>query len=181
MNACARFVDLLHARLDGEIGRADALEVEGHLASCASCRELADSFESAREALRGMAFEPMPEEDFQAVLDRTVRASAAVEPPKVVPFRPRRARVLAGLGLAAAVVAAALIVPVLVSRSSKPSPAEVAQAREDALRALAIAGRALRRAETAGNAVVTGEVSPALRRVPLRWDRLAEDPRRSRS
>jgi anti-sigma factor RsiW len=176
MSGCSRFVEMLHARLDGELAAEQARELEAHLDACEACREMAASLESAGEALRGLAFEPMPEADFQAVLDRTVRSS-------VVPFRPRRARVFAGLGLAAAVIAAALIVPVLVSRStsSTPSAQEIAQAREDALRALAIAGRALRRAETAGNAVVTREVSPALRHVPLRWDRLAEESRRTRS
>ena len=176
MSACARFEDLLHARRDGELGDAESRELEGHLASCDRCREIASSLESAREALRGIAFEPMPEADFQAVLDRTVRSEG-----KVVPLRPRRPRLYAGLGLAAAVIAAAVIVPLVVSRNQGPSPREIAHAREDALRALAIAGRALKRAETAGNAVVTGEVSPALRRVPLRWDRLADDSRRHRS
>lgn len=176
MSGCARFVEMLHARLDGELTDADARALEAHLDSCDGCREMASSLESAGEALRGLAFEPMPEADFQAVLDRTVRAS-------VVPFRPKRARLLAGLGLAAAVLAAAVIVPLLVSDSttSRPSPQEIARAREDAMRALAIAGRALKRAETAGNAVVSGEVSPALRHVPLRWGRLAEESRRNRS
>lgn len=180
MSACARFLEKLHARLDGEPEAAQDRELELHLESCERCRETAASLRSAHDALRGLAYEPMPEEDFQAVLDRTVRSASSRE---VVPFRPRRARLFAGLGLAAAAIAAAVIVPVLVSRSttSTPSPQEIARAREDAIRALAIAGRALKRAETAGNAVVTGEVSPALRRVPLRWDRLAEESRRTRS
>lgn len=176
MNGCTRFVDLLHARLDGELAEGDARELIAHLETCTACRELASGFDATRESLRGLAFEPMPEADFQAVLDRTVRSES-----RVVPFRSRRARVFAGVGLAsaAAALAAALIVPMY--RSSHPSDAEVAKARQDALRALAIAGRALKRAETAGNAVVIDEVSPALRRVPLRWDRLAEEPRRNRS
>ena len=179
MSACAKFTGLLHARLDGEIGTPELRELDAHLASCAACRELADSFDAAREALRGMPLEPMPEEDFRAVLDRTIRAAASV-----APFRSRllrRGPVFAGIGLAAAVVGAAILVPLFLARHSGPSPEEIAHAREDARRALAIAGRALKRAETAGNAVVTDEVSPALRRVPLRWDRLAAESRRNRS
>lgn len=163
MNGCTRFVDLLHARLDGELAEGDARELIAHLETCTACRELASGFDATRESLRGLGH-------------RTVRSES-----RVVPFRSRRARVFAGVGLAsaAAALAAALIVPMY--RSSHPSDAEVAKARQDALRALAIAGRALKRAETAGNAVVIDEVSPALRRVPLRWDRLAEEPRRNRS
>jgi len=55
----------LMAYLDGELGAAQALEIAGHLADCASCRTLASEFESLGGRLREWSVEPAPDELFQ--------------------------------------------------------------------------------------------------------------------
>jgi Domain of unknown function (DUF4349)/Putative zinc-finger len=58
----------LMAYLDGELAAAQALEIAGHLADCASCRALASEFESLGGRLREWSVEPAPDELFQKLV-----------------------------------------------------------------------------------------------------------------
>ena len=57
-SACGRRFgeELLSGYVDGALAQGDRQRVELHLASCASCRELAGQLGALREAARGTAF-----------------------------------------------------------------------------------------------------------------------------
>ncbi len=175
MSICDRYRDLIHSKIDGDLDAEGERELRVHLAVCPSCREEATSLESVAAGLRSLAPAPMPDDLFDAALARTSRGSRG----RVLPFVRKRA---AWIGLAAAAaITAAILVPSYFRAPSGPSPAEVARAREEAQLALSIAAKALRRAETAGDRVLTDEVSPALQRIPIRWKNVAESGRRERT
>jgi len=84
------------------------------------------------------------------------------------------------LALAAAVLAATLLVPFTLwyLSPSEPTTAEVDEAAREARMVLAVAAKAVRSAETtARDRVIEGEVSPAIRHVPVRWNQVAPSRR----
>lgn len=174
MSACDRYREWNHARLDGDLDAEGARALDAHLEVCASCRDEAASFDGVAAGLRRLRPEPMPDAVLETVLERTARANRA----RVVPFPSRRA---AWIGLAAAALVAAILVPSWLGRPDRPSADEVARARRDAQFALAIVAKTIRRAETAGDRVLTDEVSPALRRIPIRWQQVDATTRRDRT
>lgn len=108
--ACDRYYELLSARVDRELTRDEAEEVELHLAGCAQCRIVWEQMEEAREAFAHLEEVPAPEGFAQGVMDR-IRAE---EPKKVIPlFRRPRFKALAGL-------AACLVLAVGLYGASRP-------------------------------------------------------------
>lgn len=89
---CGGYLDLLSARLDGELTEAQERELEAHLAACPECRAAGAQLAALRPAFDELEDVPAPEGLAQSVMDR-VRAGEA---PKVIsPFR--RFRALTGL------------------------------------------------------------------------------------
>ena len=108
--ACDRYYELLSARVDRELTRDEAEEVELHLAGCAQCRIVWEQMEEAREAFAHLEEVPAPEGFAQGVMDR-IRAE---EKPKVIPlFKRPQVRALAGL-------AACLVLAVGLYGASRP-------------------------------------------------------------
>lgn len=100
--ACDRYYELLSARVDRELTRDEAEEVELHLVGCAQCRIVWEQMEEAREAFAHLEEVPAPEGFAQGVLDR-IRAE---EKPKVIPlFKRPQVRALAGLAACLVLVA----------------------------------------------------------------------------
>ena len=99
---CDRYYELLSARVDRELTRDEAEEVELHLVGCAQCRIVWEQMEEAREAFAHLEEVPAPEGFAQGVLDR-IRAE---EKPKVIPlFKRPQVRALAGLAACLVLVA----------------------------------------------------------------------------
>ena len=191
MIGCEAARRLMDLRLDGEIGPAEAIELEVHLNGCTSCREVASGLEAVAAGLLRIPLEKMPDEDFRAVLDRTVgvRSSRAgslggsqAGSAGAVPGA-RASRRRSYLALAAAVLAATLLVPFAIWYLTPSDPAnltaaEVDEAAREARMVLAVAAKAVRSAETtARDRVIGGEVSPAIRHVPVRWNQVAPSRR----
>jgi hypothetical protein len=171
--------------MDGALDAQRARELRTHLDSCGACRQHARDLRDLRGALRALPRLTMPEEDLEAVWGRTVDAAARG------PASRRRVAWPAGLAAAAALLLAALALPLLLEA---PAPGRSA-AERDMLRAaselkvaLGIAGRSLDRArgaalreamagevgraledagEKAAGRALAGEVAPSLDRVPL--------------
>ena len=101
---CDSYLELLSARLDGELTEAEERELEAHLESCPACRAAGAQLAALRTAFAGLEDIPAPQDFTQDVMDR-IRES---EPNKTVPlFRRPRFKVLAGLA-ACAVLAVGL-------------------------------------------------------------------------
>jgi anti-sigma factor RsiW len=52
---CRQAADLIHRRMDGELHRAEQLELEAHLLSCPACRELEARMSRLGNALTALA------------------------------------------------------------------------------------------------------------------------------
>jgi len=99
---CDRYFELLSARLDRELTKEEAEEVELHCASCPKCRIMGAQLAELQEAFAGLEDVPAPEGFAQGVMDR-IRAEEAK--PKVIPlFQRPRFRALAGLAACAVLV-----------------------------------------------------------------------------
>jgi len=176
VNGCEAWLDAQQERLDGPLDAARSQALDAHLAACAGCRERERGLRELRDALRALPVPPLPAAALREVLSRTVEA-------------PRTARPGARRGwswrlAAAAVIFLAAAVPLSVRLLNRPahSAAEVARAREDVRLALGIASRALRRSEhIARDEVLVGRVSPAVRRVPIRWPKPGPATERSKT
>jgi len=93
--SCDRYFELLSARLDRELTREEAEEVELHLVGCPKCRRVGAQLAELREDFAGLEEVPAPEGFAQGVMDR-IRAGDSR--PKVIPlFQRPRFRALAGL------------------------------------------------------------------------------------
>lgn len=177
MTTCAGLRGAIQERLDGPIDPALERELAMHLAACAECREYHDGLVALRARLRALAMPPLPDDALESVWARTLRAAR--------PPRRRAAAWWLDWRYAAAVAALLLlvIVPVLLRRPSAPAAppevtsAEVARAARDLGRVLALTEDAFRRTESvARDRVLAGEVSPAIRRIPV----IGTEPRSSR-
>jgi len=99
---CDRYFELLSARLDRELTKEEAEEVELHCANCPKCRIMGAQLAELKEAFAGLEDVPAPEGFARGVMDR-IRAEEAK--PKVIPlFRRPRFRALAGLAACAVLV-----------------------------------------------------------------------------
>ena len=113
---CDRYYELLSARVDRELTRDEAEEVELHLAGCAQCRIVWEQMEEAREAFAHLEEVPAPEGFAQGVMER-VRVVESEK--KVIPlFKRPQVRALAGL-------AACLVLVVGLYGASRPRNLDV--------------------------------------------------------
>ena len=114
--ACDRYYELLSARVDRELTRDEAEEVELHLVGCAQCRIVWEQMEEAREAFAHLEEVPAPEGFAQGVMER-VRVVESEK--KVIPlFKRPQVRALAGL-------AACLVLVVGLYGASRPRNLDV--------------------------------------------------------
>lgn len=91
---CDSYLELLSARLDGELTETEERELEAHLGSCPACRAAEAQLAALRTAFAGLKELPAPEGFAQAVMER-VRGAG---PHKMVPlFRRPLFKTLAGL------------------------------------------------------------------------------------
>lgn len=152
--ACTAAREAVHRRLDGEPLDPAELELLGtHLGTCGACRDLETDLRLIQRGLRQLPGASFPESALAATFARTSRA------------RPR-----SWLPLLAA---AATIVLVLFGGRlwlERREAAELAQAARETRLVLGLTADVLRRTErTTLRDVLGGEVSPALRRVPVAW------------
>jgi len=93
--SCERYFELLSARLDRELTREEAEEVELHCAGCPTCRRMGAQLAELQEAFADLEDIPAPEGFAQGVMDR-IRSEESK--PKVIPlFQRPQFKVLAGL------------------------------------------------------------------------------------
>ena len=161
--ACSRAQELIHRVLDGELMDASLhVELDEHLAGCASCRDVRDELTAIQRELQALRTEPLPDAALRQVWAETTDAEAS-----------RRRFPGWGLDWRAAAAAAVLAVALFgLGRSfqpERPDPQELAKAETEARLVLELASSALGRTEhVAVDGVLAGEISPALRRMPLR-------------
>jgi len=188
--ACAEARQTIHELLDGPIPADSREALAGHLSSCDSCREFQRGVEAVQTALQELPELPFPDDALEEVWSRTVHAKP--EAPAVPAPRP-------GWWSAVAAAAAILLLAVLVSLNQnrvitvgpeiagrgpgEVTPAEIEQAALEARQVLALTAQALRKGRrVALEEVLAGQVSPAIRRIPIQWPRLpAKDSRRSKT
>ncbi|MCI9352991.1 MAG: hypothetical protein HFF58_07025 [Lawsonibacter sp.] len=100
---CDRYFELLSARLDRELTREEAEEVELHRAGCGRCRILGSQLEELRETFASLEDVEAPEGFAQGVMER-VRVVESEK--KVIPlFKRPQVRALAGLAACLVLVA----------------------------------------------------------------------------
>jgi anti-sigma factor RsiW len=169
---CSEAREAIHASLDADLMDAvQRRDLEAHLARCAPCREHAAELRRVQDALRSLPELELPEEALERVWQRTTRSSR-------LPFRPRLRDLVAS---AAAVLLVAVVGLWLYEGSAPPGPtdAELERAAREARLVLGVASRALQRSEeVAIRDVLAEEVSPALRRAPIRWPEPSAGERR---
>jgi len=156
---CAATRELLQLVLDGErLDGAVSGELDRHLAECAGCRETQVQLAAVQQSLRAILPSPLPDDVLQAVLARTSQ-------------RPSRWSWLGAGALQwqAASLAAMLGVAIWAFWPTGPSQAEIEQATLETRLVLGLSGSALERGRDAMvDDVLNGQLSPALKRVPVK-------------
>jgi anti-sigma factor RsiW len=161
---CRSALRAIHRGLDGDpLEPALERQVDEHLATCADCREAAAELRAIQEGLRRLPLERMPDAALEEVLAATVGS--------------RRAGTLRRFGFDWRLAAAAIVTVGVIGSwyalfppSGRPSDTELREAAVEARAVLALTAQALRKAERAATRdVLAGQLSPALRRVPIDW------------
>jgi hypothetical protein len=116
---CASIQPLLSAWMDRELSSDQLLQVEEHLANCATCKSMQEDMQRLDQQLQ-VNLSPSPEE-LQWLIDSTMQASQ----PDVVSFRPRLWRTIA-LAVASAAAGFLLAVLLLPEIFNKPVISKVA-------------------------------------------------------
>ena len=125
---CSEMMERLNAWVDGGATARESAAVRLHLSSCAGCRGQVRWLKAMKTAVAGVAAAPMPAE-LKALLRRQAREAAGRKAGRRWPRRLvelLQPRPLAGLGLAAGLAAAAVV---LVIRSSD-GPVETVPVQE---------------------------------------------------
>ncbi len=144
MNGCREIELELVAYCSGELDPAEKGMIRNHLDGCASCRAELDREMELRRILGSL-----PKENIPDVLDSRIMAAAN---PSVatLPAGRSRKRLTAGLALAAASLAIALLVPTL-RPGSEPEQAwtqeEIATARQEVMYTLALTAKVIDRTQ----------------------------------
>ncbi len=173
---CGEARETIQDRLDGPVEAGRDRRLRQHLEGCGSCREYRRSMDEVRQALRDLPRQRFPDDALEQVWDATIR-----ERPQAV-GAPRwwvpdwRAAVAAGVLLAALAgfwVGRGRVAPTGADTplvAAEPTREELARAEAEIRLVLGRTAAALRQAEQAVvRDVLRGEVSPALRKVPIRW------------
>jgi predicted anti-sigma-YlaC factor YlaD len=167
--SCARALDFIHRRLDGDpLDRASVEWLETHLSECAECSAADAELGEVQQVLRNLTTVPLADEALDEVWERTTRSAR------------KRLRFDWRVAAAAAVLTVVFIgmwqviqppmqQTAVVTPEERPSPEKLARATAEARLALNVVASALHRSETAAFGEVLGErVSPALRKIPIR-------------
>lgn len=184
MNRCDEVKAWIHERLDRDedpMSVSAEAALEHHRATCDACAEYVRSLQALRRSLRSLPAIEMPDDAFQHVLDRTVRAEGARV---AAELRNRPAAAPAGSSwtpaawwaVAAAALAVAAALTFLPRDGAAPNGAAVAETYsaeevENASRqmrlALGLTGRALKTGREAAADDVR-ELDRTLERLPIR-------------
>ena len=78
---CEQALAAISARLDGELSEAESRELDAHLASCASCRALAEELTELEAGLDSLPMEDAPDTLAPGVM-RAIRAEKSQKPQK---------------------------------------------------------------------------------------------------
>jgi len=168
--SCARALDSIHRRLDGDpLDRASVEWLETHMSECTECSAAKVELGQVQQALQSLTTVPLADEALEEVWERTTRAAR-----KRLRFDWRVAAAAAVLTVVFIGMWQVIQPPVqqtaVVTPEETPSPEELARATAEARLALNVVASALHRSETAAFDEVLGErVSPALRKMPIRW------------
>ena len=171
--ACAEARKAMEEVLDGPIpaGRSQALR--HHLLSCDSCREVQEGLRMIQAALRGLLEIPFPDDALEEVWSRTVSAES-----EAATISTRRFGWRAATAMAAATLLTAVLVTWTYNSTSllrdaardEPTFAEIEQAAREARQVLELTAQTLHRSRQAAlEQVLEGQISPALRRIPIQW------------
>jgi len=68
--SCERYLDLISARLDGELSPGEQAELDAHLQACPACRVIANDMQGLHSALTGLGEVDAPAELSQTVLSK---------------------------------------------------------------------------------------------------------------
>jgi anti-sigma factor RsiW len=161
--SCTEALARIHAVLDGDLmDVAERQALDDHLEGCTECRAARVEFEQIQSSLRGLTSVPFPDDAFQQVLAETSRApKPAVHSRWGVGWRAAAAAVLA-VGMTATLWGVWSTTP------TGPDQAEIDQAAAEARMVLKLTAQAFARTQHAAiEGVMSGEVSPALNRVPM--------------
>lgn len=161
--ACAEIREAIHSRFDVGDGASPESRLADHLATCTACREFEADLRVIRRGLASTPELELPDAVLREVWARTIDAER--RPTPGFGFRWRALAAAAALVLLAIVGVWRLGIP-----EPEPSPQQIAEAKRQTRLVLQLTTDALRRTERASVRGVLGEeVSPALRRVPIRW------------
>ena len=169
---CRSAAEAIHGLIDSEIIAATLKQrFAEHLSRCERCRGLQADLLAIRQTLRATPELELPDRALQQVWERTTRAEPS----------PAAGRRWPALAAAAAIVALALLG--LWPRGGPvpegPSPEQLEQAARQARMVLRLTADALQRSERAAlRDVLSEEVAPALRRVPIAWPEKNANQRR---
>ena len=161
---CGEFREWIHQVLDGDLMDEERrVSLDRHLAECESCRTAESELRQIQSTLRSAPSLSLPDEWLDEVFARTSRA------PQESPAR-------RGWGFDWRAAAAAAVLALALWNfwpSGQPSgytQAELERAADEARLALKLTAQALARTERVGiEGVLGGEVSPALKRIPVRF------------
>ena len=120
---CEKALELMSARLDGQLAPEEAAELQAHLDACPECRRVMEAMEGLDEKLSQLR-EPAPEGLKKGVLYRIDQASGKAKPPKRRWFGPGTA-----IGAVAAVLVLLVglgVVPLRGMESAAPEAADSA-------------------------------------------------------
>ena len=123
MSPCDEFVELISARLDGELSPFEEKRLDAHLAQCAPCRELADELADLHDAMV-----ELPRLEVPAGL--TEQITAAVASHNVTPITAKKkSRTWKSLASLAAVLALAVVGAGMYGFFGQPAPDSQPDAR----------------------------------------------------
>jgi predicted anti-sigma-YlaC factor YlaD len=180
---CEQIRDRIQEQLDsapleaghGILNIAPVATIEDHVNSCVACREFQRELESIRTALREMPQLNLPEEDLEAVWERTVRARVSTSHVHRI-----SGRTFSWMALAAAVLFATIALQLVpqaiappaiptagVQATDTPAAADVELASQQLRWALGMTGEAIRKSRRAAAKDLVA-VDATLNQLPIR-------------
>jgi hypothetical protein len=174
---CDRAREIGHALLDGDLMQAARRQAfDTHVRGCSSCREWWDDLATMQRGLRELPQPGFPDSALEELWAATSRGPAAAAPRFRFDWRP----LAAAAALTLALLGLSGLSELPRDRSTTAPQAlhteqEIAQATEQARLVFQLTARAINKAERTAVREIVDEVSPALRRMPLRWSAPEDD------
>ncbi len=164
----------IQVALDADMMEAGERQLlEAHLAECGDCREHEIEMLAIQRTLRSLPSPALPDAALQEVWDRTTRSYQTATRQSWGPGWRNLAAVAAGV-LFVAVVG---ILQWDERVPGEPTDEELRRAADEARVVLGLTAHALRKTkQVAFRDVLAGEVSEALRRIPIEWPEPVSDP-----